>query len=47
MSASIRPFRIAIDDAVLVDLRQRLRATRWPEPETVDDWSEVMGIALV
>jgi pimeloyl-ACP methyl ester carboxylesterase len=40
MSASIRPFRIAIDDAVLVDLRQRLRATRWPEPETVDDWSQ-------
>ena len=45
MSASIRPFRIAIDDAVLVDLRQRLRATRWPEPETVDDWSQGTPLA--
>jgi pimeloyl-ACP methyl ester carboxylesterase len=40
----IRPFRIDIPDADLVDLRRRLRATRWPEAETPDDWSQ--GIPL-
>jgi hypothetical protein len=40
MTESIRPFRIAVDEAVLDDLRQRLRRTRWPEAELVDDWSQ-------
>ncbi|ULN46759.1 epoxide hydrolase 1 [Mycolicibacterium goodii] len=40
----IRPFRIAVPDADLDDLRNRLSRTRWPEPETVDDWSQ--GIPL-
>jgi epoxide hydrolase len=31
----VHPFRIAVPDAVLDDLRTRLRATRWPERETV------------
>jgi pimeloyl-ACP methyl ester carboxylesterase len=30
----VRPFRIEIPAAQLDDLRARLRATRWPEPET-------------
>ena len=47
MSASIRPFRIAIDDAELADLRQRLRATRWPDAETVDDWSQGAPLAWI
>jgi pimeloyl-ACP methyl ester carboxylesterase len=47
MTDSIRPFRIAIDDAVLADLRQRLRATRWPDAETVDDWSQGAPLAWV
>ena len=34
------PFRIDIPEADLEDLRQRLRQTRWPESETVDDWSQ-------
>ncbi len=42
--SEITPFRIAISDEQLDDLRRRLRATRWPEPETVDDWSQ--GIPL-
>ena len=29
--AEIRPFRIAVPDEDLDDLRQRLRATRWPD----------------
>ncbi|MBP8310369.1 MAG: epoxide hydrolase [Burkholderiaceae bacterium] len=40
MSDSVRPFRIAVPDAVLADLRQRLHATRWPDAELVDDWSQ-------
>jgi pimeloyl-ACP methyl ester carboxylesterase len=41
---SIRPFRIQIPDAQLVDLQERLRRTRWPDAETVDDWSQ--GVPL-
>jgi pimeloyl-ACP methyl ester carboxylesterase len=40
----IRDFRVEISDAQVVDLRDRLARTRWPEPETVDDWSQ--GIPL-
>ena len=40
----VTPFRIEVPDAVLDDLRTRLRATRWPERETVADWSQ--GIPL-
>jgi pimeloyl-ACP methyl ester carboxylesterase len=42
--AHIEPFRIAVADEVLADLRERLVRTRWPEAETVDDWSQ--GIPL-
>ena len=41
---AIEPFTIAIPDAALAELRRRLEATRWPERETVDDWSQ--GIPL-
>ena len=47
MTDAIRPFRIAVDDAVLADLRQRLRATRWPDAETVDDWSQGAPLAWI
>jgi hypothetical protein len=40
MSAVIKPFRIAVGDEVLDDLRSRLRSTRWPEAELVADWSQ-------
>src|SRR5690242_17886360 len=40
----VHPFRIAVPDAVLTDLRARLSATRWPERETVPDWSQ--GVPL-
>ncbi len=41
----VRPFTIDIDQADLDDLAARLRATRWPEPESVDDWSQGMPLA--
>ncbi len=47
MSDAIRPFRIETPDAALSDLRQRLAATRWPEKECVDDWSQGIPLAYV
>jgi epoxide hydrolase len=40
MSNQVSPFRIDVPEADLIDLRDRLRRTRWPEHETVDDWSQ-------
>ena len=36
----MRPFRIAVEDTDATALRQRLARTRWPEPQTVADWSQ-------
>ncbi len=36
----IRPFMIEIPEAEVQDLRSRVAATRWPEPETVADPSQ-------
>jgi pimeloyl-ACP methyl ester carboxylesterase len=42
--AEVIPFRIDVPAAELADLRRRLRETRWPEREPVDDWSQ--GVPL-
>lgn len=47
MNESIEPFRIHARDEDLEDLRRRLRATRWPERECVDDWSQGIPLAYV
>jgi epoxide hydrolase len=47
MPDDIRPFRIDIDESQLIDLRARLRGTRWPERETVDDWSQGVPLAYL
>jgi pimeloyl-ACP methyl ester carboxylesterase len=39
-SGDIVPFRVGIPETVAADVRDRLRRTRWPEPETVGDWSQ-------
>ncbi|MGQ0577236.1 MAG: epoxide hydrolase family protein [Pseudonocardia sp.] len=44
---TLRPFRIAVPDAVLDDLRARLRATRWPGREPVSDWSQGVPLAYL
>ena len=41
----IRPYHIDVPDAVLDDLQERLARTRWPEAETVDDWSQGIPLA--
>ena len=38
--SSIRPFKVQIPQAALVDLRRRIAATRWPDKETVADRSQ-------
>ena len=47
MSGAIEPFRLAIPDAQLVDLRDRLARTRWPDRETVGDTSQGVPLARV
>ena len=36
--SAVTPFTLAIPDADLDGLRDRLRRTRWPEPATVAGW---------
>jgi pimeloyl-ACP methyl ester carboxylesterase len=47
MSSDIQPFRIQASDDELDDLKRRLRATRWPEAELVDDWSQGIPLAYL
>jgi pimeloyl-ACP methyl ester carboxylesterase len=44
---AIRPFRVHVPEADLVDLRRRIAATRWPDPETVDDQSQGIQLAKI
>ncbi|RZK02182.1 MAG: epoxide hydrolase [Novosphingobium sp.] len=43
----IRPFTLAIPQDQLDDLHRRLDNTRWPEAETVDDWSQGTPLAVL
>jgi pimeloyl-ACP methyl ester carboxylesterase len=47
MSHPVEPFSIAIPDSALADLNRRLDLTRWPDKETVDDWSQGIPLAYV
>jgi pimeloyl-ACP methyl ester carboxylesterase len=40
MSSEVTEFTLSVEQRVLDDLKQRLANTRWPERETVDDWSQ-------
>ena len=41
----VRPFRVEVPEAALEDLASRLARTRWPDPETVPDWSQGVRVA--
>ena len=43
----IRPFQVSFPEAELTDLRQRIKATRWPERETVTDDSQGVQLATM
>ena len=53
MNTEVRPLTLRVPDEALADLRDRLRRTRWPEPETVTpadgepDWSQGPPLAHV
>jgi pimeloyl-ACP methyl ester carboxylesterase len=44
---AIRPFRINVPEAALVDLRRRIAATKWPERETVSDATQGVQLATM
>src|SRR5205814_10581599 len=45
--ASIRPFRFTAPQAALDDLRRRVKATQWPERETVSDATQCVQLATM
>jgi hypothetical protein len=47
VAAALSPRPIAVAESDLDDLRDRLRRTRWPDRETVDDWSQGIPLAYV
>ena len=44
---AIRPFTLAVPQEQVDDLHRRLDATRWPERETVGDWSQGTPLAVL
>ncbi|WP_321922214.1 epoxide hydrolase family protein [Paraburkholderia guartelaensis] len=44
---AIRPLRVHVPEAQLVDLRRRIKATRWPDKETVNDESQGVPLAMM
>lgn len=42
---NVTPFQVAVPQAAIADLRARLRGTRWPERETVADWTQGVPLA--
>jgi pimeloyl-ACP methyl ester carboxylesterase len=43
----VRPFRFSVPEDDLIDLRRRLKVTRWPEKETVSDFSQGVPLATM
>jgi len=44
VSAAVEPFVLHVPESALDDLRRRLAATRWPEAETAEGWTQ--GVPL-
>jgi Epoxide hydrolase N terminus len=47
MADEVTEFRIEVPEVELERLRVRLRRVRWPERETVDDWSQGVPLAYM
>jgi hypothetical protein len=45
--SNLEPFQVVFDRDAIDDLRARLQHTRWPERETVDDWSQGIPVGFV
>ncbi|MEV4422023.1 epoxide hydrolase family protein [Patulibacter sp. NPDC049589] len=46
-ATDLRPFTVAVPEADLVDLRERLARTRWPEPATTPGWEQGVPLDVV
>src|SRR5436853_1815529 len=46
-TAAIRPFHVEVPEKALVELRQSIAATRWPDRETVSDRSQGAQLAKI
>ena len=44
---AIHPFRVNVPEADLTEMRRRIKATRWPERETVADASQGVQLATI
>ena len=44
---AIRPFQVNVPEAELTELRRRIQATRWPDPEPVTDASQGVQLATM
>jgi len=44
---AIRPFRVDVPEEELIELRRRIKATRWPDRETVTDETQGVQLATV
>jgi epoxide hydrolase len=47
MLDEVTEFQIEVPETDLRDLRERLERTRWPEEETVEDWSQGVPRAYI
>ena len=47
MSDEIKPFTLAVPESEIADLHRRIDHTRWPERETVNDWSQGVPLAAL
>ena len=45
--STIKPYTIQFNDESLADLKQRITNTRWPEAETVEDWSQGAPLSYI
>jgi pimeloyl-ACP methyl ester carboxylesterase len=46
-NTAIRPLRVHVPESQLIDLRRRIKATRWPDRETVTDDSQGVPLAMI
>src|SRR5262249_55330706 len=46
-SAAVRPVQRSLPEDELADLQRRIKATRWPERETVPDDSQGVPLAMI
>jgi hypothetical protein len=47
VATAIRPFHVEVPEEALDDLHRRVRATRWPDKETVADRSQGAQLAKI